>query len=108
MNTASRAAGIPAELRRRLDCTANEIRAQCALLADELVAKNRSYGDSALTPVHIFAQGDAEQLLRVQIDHKLSRIATDPDAFGEDSLGDLIGYLVLLKIARARKARAFS
>ncbi len=88
----------------RLRKSANEIRHQCALLAERLIEKNRTYGDSALSPVAVFAKGDPEQLLRGQIDHKLSRIATDPDAFGEDPIDDLLGYLVLLKIARARKA----
>lgn len=39
----------------------------------------------------------------MRIDDKLSRIATmGPDGEDEDTTGDLIGYLVLLRIARRR------
>ncbi len=75
-----------------------------AKIGSMLVAKNAAYGDSALNPTGIFSKGDAEQLIRVRIDDKLNRIKNAPDAFGEDPIDDLLGYLVLLKIARARKA----
>lgn len=86
------------------DRFASEVRALTTDLAASLIAKNLSYGDTALNPIGIFAQGDPEQLIRVRIDDKLSRIRNAPDAFGEDPIDDLLGYLVLLKIARARKA----
>jgi len=69
-----------------------------------LVAKNRAYGNSALEPVRVFAQGDPEELIRVRLDDKLSRIRNNPAAFGEDPVLDLVGYLVLLLIAREDKA----
>ena len=79
--------------------TADRIYARCSALAEFLVAKNESYGDSALHPVGIFAQGRASDLIRVRIDDKLSRIRNNPDAFGEDAVQDLLGYLVLFQLA---------
>ena len=79
--------------------TADRIRRACDAVRDMLLAKNASYGDSALKPTGIFAKGSAEDLIRVRIDDKLSRIKNAPDAFGEDVIGDLIGYLILLKLA---------
>lgn len=83
--------------------TEYRIRARCAEIAEFLVAKNQSYGDSALHPVGIFASGDAEALIRARLDDKLSRIRNAPDAFDEDVLMDLAGYVVLLLIVRDTK-----
>jgi len=66
--------------------------------------KNAAYGDSALDPVRVFSKASAEEQIRVRIDDKLSRLARGSDA-GEDVLGDLLGYLVLLEIAKLRQAR---
>ena len=66
-----------------------------------LLEKNAKYGNSALNPKRIFSQqGSTEQIL-VRIDDKLSRIATTKALGGpdEDTLNDLIGYLILLKVA---------
>ena len=79
--------------------TADRIRAKCTEIADLLVAKNKCYGDSALNPVGIFAKGRAVDLIRVRIDDKLNRIMNAPDAFGEDAVKDLTGYLILLQWA---------
>ncbi len=83
---------------------AERIQAKCQEISEMLVAKNRAYGNSALEPVRIFGQGDAEALIRVRLDDKLSRIRNNPSAFGEDPILDLVGYLVLLLIAREDKA----
>jgi len=77
------------------------IREECQRLSDMLVAKNRAYGDSALDPVGIFARGSAEELIRVRLDDKINRIRNNPEAFGEDPIRDMAGYLILLLIARA-------
>jgi hypothetical protein len=79
--------------------TPDRIRAACNRLADMLVAKNEAYGDSALSPLAIFGRGKASDLIRVRIDDKLSRIKNAPDAFGEDPIRDLLGYLILLQLA---------
>jgi len=79
--------------------TQERIRAKCAEMAEFLVEKNRSYGDSALRPVGIFASGDPVANLAARIDDKLARVRNAPDAYGEDVVKDLTGYLVLLQIA---------
>lgn len=68
-------------------------------IAELLVTKNQNYGDSALNPVRIFSQASTEEQLLVRLDDKISRIARG-NAAGEDVLDDLIGYAILLKIAR--------
>ena len=82
-----------------MSTSADRIRAKCSELAEFLVAKNKSYGDSALHPVGIFAKGRASALIRVRIDDKLNRIKNAPEAFGEDVIRDLLGYLVLYELA---------
>ena len=65
-----------------------------------LLEKNAAYGDSALNPVGIFSRGNAVDGLCARIDDKLMRIKSKgitPDT--EDTVQDLIGYLILLKIA---------
>lgn len=79
--------------------TRARIENECNAIRDMLVAKNLSYGDSALRPMGIFGPGKAVDLLKVRIDDKLNRIKNAPNAFGEDVIDDLIGYLVLLKLA---------
>lgn len=76
----------------------------CQEIAGMLKSKNRSYGDSALNPVRIFSSAAADEAIRVRIDDKLSRLASQPGAFGEDAELDLLGYLILHRIARLRKA----
>lgn len=72
---------------------------------DLLIEKNQSYGDSALKPANIFAKGDAVENLCARIDDKLMRIKNNGlDGFGEDNVKDLIGYLILLKIAMEDEA----
>ena len=70
-------------------------------IEEMLVEKNQAYGDSALNPVRIFSKASPEEQILVRIDDKLSRIARGTAA-GEDVLGDLVGYLVLLMIVRAK------
>jgi hypothetical protein len=77
-----------------------EITEVCEQLKELLIGKNRSYGNSALDPVRIFSKsGNSEQLL-VRIDDKLSRFARGNDYPGDNDIDDLIGYLVLLKVAK--------
>lgn len=65
-----------------------------------LLEKNAAYGDSALNPVGIFSKGNAIDSLCARLDDKLMRIKSRgiTDAT-EDTVQDLIGYLILLKIA---------
>jgi len=67
---------------------------------DLLIEKNKSYGDSALKPASVFGSGNAVDSLCARIDDKLMRIQNFGfRGYGEDNIKDLIGYLILLKIA---------
>jgi hypothetical protein len=66
--------------------------------------KNTAYGDSALNPLRLFSRVDAVESLCVRIDDKINRIKNSGiNKDTEDSVEDLIGYLVLLQVARRRK-----
>lgn len=67
-------------------------------IADMLIEKNKSYGNSALEPVRIFSKADSIEQICVRIDDKLSRIKNGFNFANEDTINDLIGYLFLLKI----------
>jgi hypothetical protein len=71
-------------------------------IGNTLIEKNKAYGNSALNPVRIFSKADPTEQLRVRVDDKLSRLARGDDA-GEDTVLDLCGYLVLLRIAEGKK-----
>jgi hypothetical protein len=75
---------------------------ECDAVKGMLLAKNRAYGNSAMEPVRVFSKADAVEQIRVRIDDKLSRLARG-SAAGEDVTLDLIGYLVLLRIAERRE-----
>ncbi len=76
---------------------------ECLALAKVLVEKNTAYGNSALEPVRVFSRASAEEQILVRLDDKLSRLARG-QAAGEDVVLDLLGYLVLLRIARREGA----
>ena len=80
--------------------SANKITRTANAVRDLLLDKNAAYGDSALKPSNIFARGSAVDNIACRIDDKLMRIKNKGlnDAT-EDTLQDLIGYLILLKIA---------
>jgi len=77
---------------------AKMIEEECDELKTLLLAKNEAYGNSALEPVRVFSKASAKEQLLVRIDDKLSRIAKGKAA-GEDVTKDLLGYLILLRIA---------
>jgi hypothetical protein len=80
--------------------TAQLIAAECEAIKQMLLEKNARYGDSALNPVRIFSRTDAVEQIRVRIDDKLSRLSRGSGQETEDVELDLIGYLVLLRIAK--------
>lgn len=82
------------------DTLQDKIAYECDIIKSILIDKNESYGNSALDPVRIFSDADPEEQLRIQIDHKLSRIQKGREYGDEDTILDLIGYLILLRIAR--------
>lgn len=75
---------------------------ECYRLRDMLHEKNLAYGNSALDPLRIFSKADPVEQILVRIDDKLSRLMRGGTA-GEDVELDLLGYLILLRIARRLK-----
>jgi hypothetical protein len=73
---------------------------QCDGIKQMLLEKNQKYGNAYFDPVQVFSQLPAEERLKSRIDEKLERIRTiGLSAIDEDTLKDLIGCLLLLKIA---------
>lgn len=87
-----------------LSDTQAQISTICDDIKELLLEKNRKYGDSALNPNRIFSKANAVEQILVRIDDKLNRIQKGAGllANDEDVVSDLIGYLVLLKIALKR------
>lgn len=86
--------------------TQKQIESTCDSIKNMLLDKNRKYGDSALNPVRVFSKANPVEQILVRIDDKLSRISKGVGLLGsdEDVINDLIGYLVLLKIAKQNQA----
>tara|TARA_R100000027_G_scaffold10966_1_gene7816 strand:+ start:657 stop:944 length:288 start_codon:yes stop_codon:yes gene_type:complete len=86
--------------------TQSQISAICDDIKELLLYKNRKYGNSALKPVRIFSKSDSVEQILVRIDDKLNRIQQGAGLLDEDEdvIIDLIGYLVLLKIALTQKS----
>ena len=73
----------------------------CLDIAEMLLKKNISYGNSALNPVRIFSKADPKEQLMIRLDDKLSRIKNAETFPGDNDIDDMIGYLVLYKIANS-------
>jgi hypothetical protein len=82
--------------------TQTDICVVCDEIKELLLTKNRKYGDSALNPVRVFSKASPLEQLKVRIDDKLSRLKNAQDDEDEDVVTDLIGYLVLYKVAESR------
>ena len=80
----------------------NDILMNCMGIAQMLIEKNISYGDSALDPVRIFSKANSIEQLHVRIDDKLSRLMKGTEMAGDNDIDDLIGYLILLKVAKEK------
>jgi hypothetical protein len=68
-----------------------------------VLEKNKAYGNSAFEPQRVFSNASNIEQIKVRIDDKLSRIknlSTNLDESVEDTVKDLIGYLVILRIAQ--------
>ena len=69
-------------------------------MKDLLIEKNRAYGDSATNPSNVFSSGSPIDSLCARIDDNLMRIQNKGiNDKTEDTVSDLIGYLILLKVA---------
>jgi hypothetical protein len=70
---------------------------ECLDIAELLINKNKSYGSSYSHPINIFSKSDPKEQLYIRIDDKLNRIKKGSEYASEDTILDLIGYLVLLR-----------
>lgn len=77
----------------------SKILRECLEIAEMLIKKNISYGDSALSPIRLFSKADSKEQIKVRIDDKLNRVKNSQSFVGDNDIDDLIGYLILLKIA---------
>jgi len=85
--------------------TEDGIKKVVSQIQEMLIAKNRAYGDSALEPVRVFSKAENIEQLYVRIDDKLSRVKRGHEYPGDDTISDLIGYLVLLLVAKEKNER---
>lgn len=97
-----RAGGPPAGPIPPVSDTQRAIARECDRVKALLLDKNEAYGDSATDPLRVFSSADADAAMRVRIDDKLSRIARGRDYGDEDTVVDLVGYLILLLVGRRR------
>lgn len=84
--------------------TEREIKAACNEIAEMLIQKNRSYGDSALNPMRVFSKAHPLEQLNVRMDDKLSRLLRGDLSIHqeEDVEKDLVGYLILKMVCKKR------
>lgn len=75
----------------------------CNDIAEFLIEKNKSYGNSALEPVHCFYKGDAETAIHIRMDDKISRLIRGKEYGAEDTKKDLCGYLILLEVLKRKQ-----
>jgi hypothetical protein len=73
--------------------------AECNSIRDFLLEKNRKYGDSALKPKRVFSKASPREQIAVRLDDKLSRLMSGQVDDTEDTKLDLIGYLILDRVA---------
>jgi len=93
------AIGTTSQVTDDLTKTQQKIAEVCDGIKDLLLEKNRKYGDSAIHPVRVFSKCNPLEQIDVRIDDKLSRITSGQTDDIEDVVDDLIGYLVLRKVA---------
>ena len=80
--------------------TQKKISEICDEIKNILLEKNRKYGDSALNPKRVFSKASPIEQINVRIDDKISRIMSAQDDDTEDAELDLIGYLILKRVAK--------
>ncbi len=73
-------------------------------VVEMLLEKNISYGNSAIEPLRLFSKANNEEQIYVRVDDKLSRLKNNQTYPGDNDIDDLIGYLILLKVARRKNA----
>ncbi len=74
-------------------------------IRDLLVFKNKAYGNSVLEPKMIFSKLSAAERIKVRLDDKASRLAGGGADDGEDTVKDMLGYLILEQVYLLRQER---
>ena len=65
-----------------------------------LKQKNEAYGNTALNPTNVFSKLNSSEAICARLDDKLARIKNKGiNDKTEDTVDDLIGYLLLLKMS---------
>ena len=82
--------------------TQDDIRRIAKEIGELVVAKNKAYGDSAVDPVRIFSKASPVEQILVRLDDKISRLQRGHSYPGDNEIDDIMGYLILLKIAKER------
>ena len=84
-----------------LNDTQKRISSICDDVKELLLFKNQRYGNSALEPIRVFSKSSSVEQILVRIDDKLNRVMKGVGLVedDEDVVMDLIGYLILLKMA---------
>ncbi len=76
---------------------------KCDEVKEMLLEKNRKYGNAIFEPIGVLFKGNPLDGHRFRIDEKIKRlqsIGEDPEGDDEDTIDDLIGHLILYKIAK--------
>ena len=69
-------------------------------ITDLLKSKNKAYGNTALNPSNVFSKLDSTEAICARLDDKLARIQNKGiNDKTEDTVDDIIGYLLLLKMS---------
>lgn len=96
--------------------TQARIVAECEGIKSLLLSKNSKYGNSAANPAQIFSQTNALDQIAIRCDDKLSRIRNmggllrvlhDAKHVEEDTVLDLIGYLLLARVVHKQQVHDF-
>lgn len=83
----------------KLTDTQQKIKRLCDSISDLLIYKNQKYGNSAISPLKLFSKLDNINSIKIRLDDKLMRIKNSQDTRTND-ITDIIGYLILLLIAK--------
>jgi hypothetical protein len=90
-----------------MTATQKLIAEECDKVKGILLDKNRKYGDSAVHPKRVFSKADPIEQINVRLDDKVSRIMSGQCDDDEDPEFDLIGYLMLKRVAKRVHAESF-
>jgi|TARA_R110000823_G_scaffold294776_1_gene413730 hypothetical protein len=78
----------------------SELEETVSNIVELLKSKNKAYGNTALNPSNVFSKLSATEAICARLDDKLARIKNKGiNDKTEDTVDDLIGYLLLLKMS---------